>query len=186
MNPIQDLLASLANPAARHAMYVHAPIVLGVLGVIPLAIASWNRFGNRTLLWVALACLLGASIGAGCAASAGEEAVERLGPITPEQASAVDLHRELGEGGWIWPLIPAIAIGIALAAKNRAGLRVFAGCLGIASSLGVATWVTLTAHEGGKLVYVHGLGTPRPEDATASTTAADPMDLLGPDLVNED
>ena len=36
-------------------------------------------------------------------------------------------------------------------------MRVPTGVIAVAASFGVAVWISLTAHEGGRLVHVHGL-----------------------------
>lgn len=157
-----DILEMLSDPHARHAMLVHFPIVLGVLGIIPLIVLAVTRFKSQTLKIVAISCYLLMSAGAGLAASAGEEAVEHVEDVKPGltevEHDAVEEHEELGEGGWMWPLIPVVLIGATFFKDKR--VRLGGGALAIIASVGVAGWVGLTAHSGGTLVYVHGLGVP--------------------------
>lgn len=175
MVPWSDLAASFNDPHSRHAMLVHLPIVMGVLGFLPLA--AWLILGRRgrTLPAVALCAYLLASGGAALAARAGEAAEERVeATLSPAAKGVLHDHEELGENGWVWPLIPAGLCAVAMF-MTKPGVRTGAGLAGLAAGLGVGVWVGLTAHAGGKLVYVHGVGvgvpsatgpdaTPRPDN----------------------
>lgn len=159
---MSDILEMLSDPHARHAMLVHFPIVLGLLGIVPVIALVVTRFKSQTLKIVAISCYLLMSAGAGLAASAGEEAEEHVEDVQPGltevEDDAIEEHEELGEGGWMWPLIPAVLIGVTFLKDKR--VRIGGGALAIIASAGVAGWIGLTAHSGGTLVYVHGLGVP--------------------------
>jgi hypothetical protein len=188
---MNDLLNLWDDIQARHAMLVHVPIVLGGLGVLPLILLAMTGFRSTALKIVCVLWFVAASAGAGLAAGSGEEAEDELVYVAPAlsraEAEAVKEHEELGEGGWIWPLIPAVLVAATFvqgrktkrsrrgeggAASDASGeptkrggigqkVAVPAGLLAIAASLGVAGWVALTAHAGGSLVYEYGLGVPR-------------------------
>ena len=154
------MLSSFADPHARHALLVHLPIVFGVLGIVPCLVFAVSGFKSKVGRVVCIAWFAAASAGAGLAAGAGEEAVEGVegGAISAVEKAAIHEHEELGEGGWMWPLIPALLIGMTLVPKKQ--VRVGAGVLAAAASVGVAVWIAQTAHLGGRLVYVYGLGVP--------------------------
>lgn len=157
---IGDLFAMFEDPHARHAIFVHLPIVFGLFGIVPCLALAVTGFKSRVAKAVCIAWFLVASAGAGLAAGAGEEAaegVEATAP-TPAEKQALESHEELGDGGWIWPLIPAALVALTLAPKKQ--VRLGAGALAILASIGVAVWIGETAHRGGKLVYVYGLGVP--------------------------
>mgnify|MGYP001226824110 CR=1 FL=1 len=157
---MQGMLDTLQDPHARHAMLVHFPIVLALIGVVPLVIHLAMKARSRGLGLALLAWYAAASIGAALAANSGEaaeEGVEALSLTTAEQA-ALERHEELGENGWIWPLIPAALAAVTLVPRPR--LRIAAAGLALAAGAGVAVWVGATAHAGGELVYKHGLGVP--------------------------
>lgn len=156
-------LEMLQDPHARHAMLVHFPIVLAFVGVVLLIVLGGLKFRAKGLKAGAIACFLAASIGAAAAASAGEDAEERVeksAAMTPAAKAVLAEHEELGENGWIWPLIPAGLVLLSMV--PRRGLEIGAGALALAAALGVGVWVAKTAHAGGALVYVHGVGVPGP------------------------
>ncbi|HRQ73012.1 MAG TPA: hypothetical protein PLU35_08300 [Phycisphaerales bacterium] len=157
---MQGILETLQDPHARHAMLVHFPIVLALVGIVPLIIHLAMKARSRGLGLALVAWYAAASIGAALAANSGEaaeEGVEALS-LTPAEQAALERHEELGENGWIWPLIPAAFAAATLVPRPR--LRIAAGGLAIAAGAGVAVWVGATAHAGGELVYKHGLGVP--------------------------
>lgn len=161
----EEMRQMFADPHARHAMLIHAPIVLGSLAFLPIAVALILRLKYRSLLAVGFVMLLMASGGAAVAAEAGEEASEHLdwesGVLSKADEAAIKRHEKLGDGGWIWPLIPAGLLGLALFTRAK-GLQAGAATLALVGSLGVGGWVALTAHRGGQLVYLHGVGVPVP------------------------
>ena len=154
------MLSSFADPHARHALLVHLPIVFGLLGIIPCLVFAATGFKSKAARVVCIVWFVVASVGAGVAAFSGEEAeegVEHSG-LTAVEEEALEAHEELGEGGWIWPLIPAALIGMTFVPQKQ--LRIGAGSLAVIASVGVAVWMAQTAHLGGKLIYVYGLGVP--------------------------
>lgn len=164
---LNDLLQSLNDPHARHAMMVHLPIAGSLLGLLLTFIWALTRFRSTGLGSAAAVLFLCGSLGAALAARAGEAAADGVEgtALSAAEKQALESHEELGENGWIWPLIPAALIGLGLIARtpepkqvNR--IRVAMGVLGLVGGVGVAGWVATTAHEGGKLVYTHGLGVP--------------------------
>lgn len=174
------MLSSFADPHARHALLVHLPIVLGVLGIVPCLVFALSGFKSKVARAVCIAWFAAASAGAWLAAEAGEEAEERVEgtALTPVEKAAIHEHEELGEGGWVWPLIPAVLLGATLVPKKQ--VRVGAGVLAAAASVGVAVWIAQTAHLGGRLVYVHGLGVPE------RGAAVDAVPLVSPGEAGED
>lgn len=167
---MNEFLQTWQDPHARHAALVHLPVVLGALGAAPLVALACTRFKNATLKWVCVVWFALASAGAALAASAGEDAadgVEHTGAhVTPAEHAALERHEDLGDGGWMWPLIPAALV--ALTFVPRRAVAVASGSLAIAAGVGVAVWIALTAHAGGRLVYVYGLGVPARGDAAVS------------------
>ncbi|MCC6678828.1 MAG: hypothetical protein IT436_16990 [Phycisphaerales bacterium] len=164
---LQDLMQTLNDPHARHAMMVHLPIAGAFLAMFISLIWALTRFRSTGLGASAAVLFLTASLGAALAANAGEAAAESVegSPMTPTEKAALEQHEELGENGWIWPLIPAALIGLAAFSRSPAPgkitrIRVVTGLLALAGSVGVSVWVANTAHTGGALVYTHGLGVP--------------------------
>lgn len=165
---INETLQSLADPGARHALFVHFVVAFGALGWIPVLALLIGGCRDKTLKFVCLAMFLILSLTAGIAAGAGEEAEENahlsLPPLTQVESDLLNRHEELGEGGWIWPLIPAVLVALTLVPPGPAGelkkVRVIAGVLALAAALGVSGWIAVTGHVGGRLVHFHGVGVP--------------------------
>ncbi len=156
-NTIQQMLS---DPHARHAAAVHLPIALGLLGVPLTLLILLTRSKSLALKWLTLAAFAACSLGAAVAADAGEDAEDRLVDLTPAEEGYVSRHEELGENGWIWPLIPATLVAVSLLARTRRPVTLAADSAALLASLAVAGWIALTAHAGGELVYLHGIGVP--------------------------
>ena len=98
---IHAMLESLSDPQRKHALMVHLPIaisVLGLLGLLVLAVSAGRLAGLR---WVCVAVyLLGAAL-AWQAEETGEEAMDRLDTavMTPEALEHLEAHEELGRMG---------------------------------------------------------------------------------------
>jgi len=183
-----DIFATWSDPHARHAMLVHFPIVLGLLGVVPLLGLAFYKFNCRSMACACILWFVLASIGAGLAAGAGEEAEhsaeEVMPPLTSVEEAALHEHEELGEGGWRWPLIPAVLAAFTLIPRRP--VRIAAGIAAIVASLGVALWVANTAHHGGKLVYTYGVGVPSRSASLSSDQPPAPQDAGSPPPAHEE
>lgn len=168
---MQSLLDSLRDPHARHAMLVHMPIMLGVMGVVPLAALAVGGFRCDRLRWTVVAWFALLSLSSLVAAQSGSAAARKLErsipPLAPADQSALAMHEHRGERAWIWPLIPALLV--AWTARPRA--RPAAGSAAVLAAAGVAVWFGLIGHVGGRLVYAHGLGVPAREVGVVESAA---------------
>lgn len=162
---MNSMLDALSDPHMRHAALVHLPIVMAAVSPLLILVLALKKFRNNTLLGVSLAALLLGSAGGALASNAGEAAEDSLHEHRvswPAGANdAAEKHEELGENGWIWPLIPAALLAASAMMKHRAW-RVGFGVAALAGSVGVTVWAALTAHAGGELVYRYGMGAPSP------------------------
>lgn len=164
---MQSLLDAWADPHARHAILVHWPIVLTPVAAALLLWFVLSRVKNKGAAVSAVCVLLGATIGAGLAAGAGEAAAERVEasvpPLTILEDAALERHEALGEGAWIWPGACALlAAGAMLPTPKRLGPAL--AVMALLATLGVSARFAWTAHTGGALVYTHGLGVPKRVD----------------------
>lgn len=165
-------LEALNDEHARHALLVHLPITLSIVGALPLIALAIGGFKNKTLKWVCIGCFTIASAGGYFAMEAGEDATKHIyqehNPRpTQAEREAIHEHDELGEKVWIWAILPAVLIGVSLVPKRK--IAVTAGALGLAAGLWSGVWVVRTGDAGGRLVYAWGLGTPdRGETADGS------------------
>ena len=169
------IAASLQDPHARHAMMVHLPIA-GALLAVPLTIAlALTKFKNHGVRWSTVAVLFFAMVGAGLASGAGEEAIsnvriDTIGTLSPDAARALERHEGYGEGGWMWPALAMVLVGITSAKQPK--LRICFGSAAVLAVLVVAGWATLAGHTGGVLVYEHGLGVPLPNSVPLPAAAS--------------
>jgi uncharacterized membrane protein len=169
-----DILNLWNDPHARHAMLIHFPIVLGTLGILPLIVLALTRFRSTPLKLLCVGWFVAASFGAFMAADAGHDAAEQVEhgakvPLTAAAKAMLEEHEELGENGWIWPLIPGALVALTLlparkpkeeGVKPKRRIQVAAGFLALAGAVGVGVWVAITADHGGRLVYVYSVGVP--------------------------
>ena len=158
----------LNDEHARHALLVHFPIVLSLIGVIPLVALAFTGFKSVTLKWVCIGCFALASLGGYFAKDAGHDAAshvirEMLPKPTKAERSAIGRHADLGNDVWFWSLLPAVLIGVSLTPKRK--VAVIAGSLGLAAGIWAGVWVARTGDAGGRLVYVYGLGVPERGEA---------------------
>lgn len=157
-----SMLDSFQDPHSRHAILVHFPIVLGALGLIPVAVLAFRRFKSPMGSAVCIAWFIAAMAGLGLASGAGEEAYERVEasqpPLTQVEHDALEEHESLGEGAWLWA-IPAVAFAAGTLVPRKP-VRLASGVLLVGAAATLAGFVAVAGHTGGKLVYQHGLGVP--------------------------
>jgi uncharacterized membrane protein len=162
------------DPAMRHAMVVHFPIVLSIVG-IPFAVgAALVKDKREAIRWAALAIYLALAVSAFVASNSGENAKDAVeGSLHDEAQALVHEHDELGEK--VWPLATAVCALLCVGLVRNPKLRLPSTWLAVAGGLFVAGWVANTADHGGRLVYEYGAGTPDElAEILAATAASDP------------
>jgi uncharacterized membrane protein len=166
-----SIMSLFNDPHARHAIIVHWPIVMCWIAPVLVLLVALTRAKKKSLVLVAVGCCVVGSVGAFFAAGSGEGAEDslemRYSPISAAEGRAVKEHEELAENGWVWPLIPAACLTLCLVPFKPPFARILLLTLALLSSAGVTAWVALTAHAGGTLVYVYGLGVPERGKAEA-------------------
>ncbi len=157
---MSHLPQTLADPHALHGMLVHLPIMLGLLGVVPVAVLCIGRFRSERLRWFVAAWFVVLAASSGAAAISGSAAATNLDrtdpPLSAEERAAVAVHHHRGSRAWIWPLIPGVLVLVSARPRWRAP----AGIAAALAAVGVAVWFGVIAHAGGRLVYARGLGVP--------------------------
>jgi len=147
------------DPSMRHAMVVHFPIVLSLVG-LPFAViaALWGP-RSRMLRSIALAMYLAFTVSALVARNAGHEAEEAVeGSLDDKTQEELEEHEHHGHNLWFWPAGITILLGASLV--NHRYVRLPSAWLAVAVGLVAAQRVAETADEGGRLVYEHSVGTP--------------------------
>ncbi len=159
------------DPAMRHAMVVHFPVVLSVVGPPLAAAAALMKDRTRAMRSAALALYLALAVSAFVAARSGETAEDAIrGSLSDEASTLVHEHEELGEK--VWPLATAVWVLLVVALVRNPKLRLPSAWLAVAGALVTAGWVANTADHGGRLVYEHGAGT---RGGIAGLLEADPL-----------
>ena len=162
MSAFSLLTEAWNDPSARHAMLVHFPVALALLGALLLIALATTGFKSRGLKTMIAVVFLLASISALLARNAGEDAEhaleERAGALTIAEHDALEAHEEAGEWIWAAALTPAVLVGISLARDRR--VRIVFGLLALATGLLAAERTITTAGTGGQLIWAHGLAAP--------------------------
>jgi uncharacterized membrane protein len=183
---LSDIMQTLQDPHARHALLVHFPIVLSIAGFLLTVALAVTLFKNHTLRWVAVTCFVVGSIGAGLAANAGEAAEHRIEDtlsLTAAEDEAISAHESIGEGGWMWPLGAGALVALTAVPKRK--LQIGAGVLALAAGAGVSVWVGWTGHTGGAILYEYGLGVPARGTALPGNTPGNTPGASSADLPRE-
>lgn len=189
----QELINALRDVQSRHAILVHLPIALSVLGVpLVLALAA-TKARNRTLHVVCLAAYATLLASAVVAARSGEAAAGTIGRPDDEVIERVQQHEWLAEKVWLGAAVTLLALlGLSFTSREPNQVHAAGGSppsrprLGLVGALnlflvcvaavGQAALTGLAAHHGGTLVYAHGVGIPRGEESgdAALPTASQP------------
>lgn len=161
MNQIFSAMTeSLHDPAKVHAMMVHFPAAISVIGLVLLFLLTVSGGRSAGMRW---ACIVVYLIGAGVSFAAhisGENAAGQLDTnnFTNAAFETLNEHSEAGEKVWI-PLA-VTTVFVALTAINVTGLRVLMLVGAFLAAIASFAWVSYAAHLGGNLVYTHGVGVP--------------------------
>jgi len=158
MQELRSILDAFNDPASRHAMLVHMPIALAMLGV-PVVIAAALLRGQRPLRIVAI--LLYVLLAGACmlAVDSGEAAQDDLpGGITATLSDVVDAHARVARTTYF--AAGGVAILLLLGAFLPTTIAVGANWLAVIVAVAAGVLVGLTGHRGGIAVYEHGAGTP--------------------------
>jgi len=186
MEFLLDFPETWANVQARHALLVHAPIVLSLLCPIAVLLLAIRGGRDRGLRWTALLLSAALAVTAFVAKQSGEEAEEAVeGALSEAAEEVLEHHEELAEWVWVFGLVGFVLVGLSFGphvlksrgefpspASNHAKLadavrikimeRVAPWAMWIAAALSIftAAWVANTAHHGGELVYEYGAVVP--------------------------
>lgn len=171
---IASMIESWNQPSTRHAMLVHMPIVLAMLGV-PMAVLVAilpRRIWPRVMAVVLFALLF---VSSWFAYESGLDAEGRIGAsITAAGNEVLSTHKSLG--GWIRWFAAGAAVVLLVGFARDSRVRHSASVVTVLASLLIVGWVTVTGHYGGILVYDHGLGVAQ---ATSGTQGARGTETTG-------
>jgi uncharacterized membrane protein len=159
-----QVITSLAgSPQQLHAILVHLPIAAAMIGLLMLLTLACSGGRSAGIRWtLVLVYLLGAGAGF-LAGESGEQAAAQLRyPLVEAAQATLREHEKLAEPIWVGMLVMAVLV--MCTATSSAGLRATVLTLATIVGLALTTWVGVTAHHGGQLVYRYGVGVPATPD----------------------
>jgi uncharacterized membrane protein len=165
---IQSILETRLNPHQQHAMWVHLPIAIAVVGAAGL-LAFTLTAGRLGLLRWCCVFLYGAGfLIAQVTARLGAAAMQNLDPsvMTDAALEHLEAHESMGER--VPMLLGVTAVLVLLTAIPNGWTRLLFLSTSLIAGVGALGWVTVTAHYGGTMVYRFGVGVP----ATVNNVAA--------------
>ena len=173
---------SWQNPAMRHAMLIHFPIVLAFL-LVPLALLTsvWAGTFRKTLIIFCFIIGLATAGTAWLAKDTGSQAHQALGTdVAPDVEIQIAAHGGAAVRVW-WLSLTACGI-LLLACFGNKVWKAIARCLFFLSTVALAGYIAYVADLGGRLVYVEEVGvgvhpmnmTP-PADAAPTVPATAPI-----------
>src|SRR3954469_23703606 len=110
------------NPPIWHAINVHLPITLAMLGLPMLCVVAITRGRNRALRWSTFALYAVVAAAAWFAAMTGENARHALSPhITAAAAERIEFHEWMAQ--WVWVLAAITALLLLIANLPRRWAR---------------------------------------------------------------
>lgn len=149
----------LPTNSELHAILVHFPIALAIIGVPLVLLAALPATDRSSLRWISIGLYLIVAASAYAAFWSGERARDLIPNTYPNAVwDTLEIHEELATSVWIGALITAAFL--AIGAFQYKWIRVPATTIAFVAGLVTAILVGTTGHFGGQLVYKHGVGTP--------------------------
>ncbi|MCZ6611119.1 MAG: hypothetical protein O6941_00675, partial [Planctomycetota bacterium] len=159
MNPLSQFIDAWNDPAMRHAMVNHFPIVLSVIGIPFALLAALIGKRAKAMRWTALAFYVALMASGFVTKNSGDEAHDAIrGSLSDEAHEVLEEHEELGDKVWWFASAVALLLGVSFARNPK--VHVPSAWVAVAGSLFLAGWVANAADHGGRLVYEYGAGTP--------------------------
>lgn len=148
-----------------HPLVVHFPIALLLsVPVFIVAAMAWKSQSKGMLLAALMLAAMG-TVFAALAVTTGE-ATERHAEAIPAAKSTLERHEDLAELarnlsiGFTAVLAAATVVYVSRAERTSRRVRLIGGCVLLLLALGPAVVIANAAHEGGRLVHVHGVHAP--------------------------
>ena len=156
---LTQILDAWNDPSMRHAMVIHFPVVLSLIGVPFAVAAALVKPKSKALRWAVLALYLVFAATAWVARNSGHDAEEVVeGSLDDEGHEELEEHEHHGHNLWMWPAGISILIGVSFVSHRW--VRLPSAWLAVGVGLIAAERVAHTADHGGRLVYEHGAGAP--------------------------
>ena len=154
-----DVIQSFEDPQRLHAVMVHIPIAIALLGFVLTLGVTLTGSKASGLRWTTVFIFLLGTLAALWASYTGEEAEAHL-PVKPSTIAqeVLDKHEALAEFFWISLAVPGFLLLLSTVRVTwfRSVMLVFA----LLTSAASVAWVAAIGHYGGELVYQHSVGVP--------------------------
>lgn len=168
-----SILEAVQHPPMLHAMVVHFPIVLAMLGVPVVVLCLMFIHRGNGCRWAALAVYVLLAVSALVVVETGERARDLVpNDLGPDVWSLIEKHEEMADVLWFFGAVTAGFLAISLV--KTPWVRISATIPALAAAVATAVWVSFLAHNGGLLVYHHGVGTPGVHAAVPAVTPETP------------
>ena len=179
MDWLSELSQTLSNPAMKHAMFVHWPIVLGGIGAVLALLVAITGATNRSLQWLAVAAFVALTVAGFMAMKSGEDAQNAIRGALPAGASPL-LDRHEGLAQWVWMFGAGLALVMSMTFLKQRGAKLGAAWIGVLASALAMAWIATVAHLGGRLVYEFGVGAGPASASSSRDSDSAPMDNARP------
>lgn len=179
-----SILEAVQHPPMLHAMVVHFPIVLAMLGVPVVVLCLMFIHRGNGCRWAALAVYVLLAVSAVVVVETGERARDLVpNDLGPDVWSLIEKHEEMADVLWFFGAVTAGFLAISLV--KTPWVRISATIPALAAAVATAVWVSFLAHNGGLLVYHHGVGTPGVHAAVPAVTPERPPAAETPEPAEE-
>jgi uncharacterized membrane protein len=171
-NLLTALEETIRHPERLHAVVVHFPVSISILGVLALLAFSCTAGKSSCMRWMCFGIyLIGAITAYGAVVSGGDAASVIVFENPIEGLFEVNDHGSMAADIWIGMSI--VALLTVLTVARYAPFRILFLVLSLSVSIYVAGWTSLAAHHGGRIVFVHGGRSPPPQIPTNIDVSAE-------------
>ncbi len=169
------------NPHIIHALAVHLPVAMALLGVLLALMCAVTQMKNVPLRRLAIGWYAFMAAISLLTILTGERTLGHIpGSVAKEVRDAIAMHQMFAENVWIVALFTTL-IAIFCGAK-RDNVRNTFTVLMVMASLAAMAWTSAAAWYGTALVYRDGIGTPKPATVAVEASGAPASPELMPDL----
>jgi uncharacterized membrane protein len=154
-----DVLKSFEDPQRLHAIVVHAPIALAVLGLLLTIAVTLTGSRWAGLRWTTIFIFTLGALAAAAANYTGEESESHLpGKISDTAVKMLSNHKQLAQ--WFWVALASTGFLLLLSCVRATWFRSITLVLALLTSIASVGWVASIAHYGGEMVYRESVGVP--------------------------
>ncbi len=155
-----NVFDGLDNPHIIHALAVHIPVAMAMLGVLLALMCAVTQMKNLPLRRLAIGWYAFMAVVSFATVLTGERTLDKIpGTVAVDVRKAINMHEMLAENVWILAAITTL-VAIFCGAK-RDNVRSTFTVLLVLASLVTAAWIGVAAWYGTSLVYRDGIGVPK-------------------------